>query len=111
MKKLKIILLFSFILSIVILFFRIKNDSVEESNITSIDGIVKEYSVDGDKLNIIIDNYKVIYYFKSEKELNDFNISYISSKKRPEPLEGSKTFVFLSKVYKLSIYFLIEKGV
>ena len=76
MKKLKIILLFSFILSIVILFFRIKNDSVEESNITSIDGIVKEYSVDGDKLNIIIDNYKVIYYFKSEKELNDFNISY-----------------------------------
>ena len=76
MKKLKIILLFSFILSIVILFFRIKNDSVEEKNITSIDGIVKEYIVDGDKLNIIIDNYKVIYYFKSEKELNDFNISY-----------------------------------
>lgn len=76
MKKLRIILLFSIIVSIILIFYRVNKVQIYDLDITEIKGVVKEYNIDGNKLNVVIDKYKITYYFKSEFEKNNFVISY-----------------------------------
>ena len=61
MKKLRIILLFSIIVSIILIFYRVNKVQIYDLNTTEINGVVKEYNIDGNKLNVVIDKYKITY--------------------------------------------------
>ena len=88
MKRLKIILqskYFYFILILTTLIFVIfnnyiiKRQSIYYDNSNSVTGIIDDYHIDGDYLSINLkskENINATYYFKTEKEKNNFALNY-----------------------------------
>ena len=68
MKKLKIILLFSIIFILILSIYRLNKKDIYDLNKENIKGIIKEYSIDGNKLSFTIKDSKITYYFKTENE-------------------------------------------
>lgn len=107
MKKLKIILLFSFIILIPLSF--IYNSKSKYSNETEIKGIVNSYKIDGNELKIeLLAKEKIIayYYFKTEEEKNSFTINLgdevLLEGNLKEPSNNTNFNLFNYKKYLLS---------
>ncbi len=85
MKKLKIVLqsnkiFYIFLLvSLLYTFIYVNLYDYKVTNQTKYTGYISDYSIDGDKLSLIIkskDKIKINYYFNSKKEKEKFNLSY-----------------------------------
>ena len=59
-----------------LIIFTNNNKKVAVPNNQKISGIVRDYKINGNKLTIITNKDYIVYYFKDEKELNNFKIGY-----------------------------------